>query len=372
MVERRTGLGGEGQRVDPRQQVGAALLDACQREHVAHQIEQPVDVEGRGQVGLHLRIGPGRREAHRVPGAIGVEPHRPGIGRVPHVHPRRSDDRDPGLPFGIVEPRTERGADHVDVAEHHRQPLGQPDPRGGSGAQRVRRLRPVHDGRQQPDVLPEPELPDRQVGITARAVVTEGEDAFGRIGGALAGQLEVEPVLAVERRDGAGEGPGSMAGHPGELARLLAGRHPGGGGLVQRPVPLRGADGAGLIGGAAVEPQPRGTGGSAAGVDQPGAVPLPRHRQRHGPPGDPRRIREEVPQRPGGLLPGPGHVLLRRAAGVRAVVVRAPGDGDLLSGAGERHGLHHRSAGIDADDDVPGHAGASPWESAAPVSASKT
>ena len=37
------------------------------------------------------------------------------------------------------------------------------------------------------------------VAIVAGAEIAEGEGAFGRIGGAFAGQLEIEPVLAVER-----------------------------------------------------------------------------------------------------------------------------------------------------------------------------
>jgi hypothetical protein len=56
-----------------------------------------------------------------------------------------------------------------------------------------------------------------------RAEIAEGEAGFGRIGGPLAGQLEIEPVLAVKGVGDAIDGFRRILEYPAKLRTLLAG-----------------------------------------------------------------------------------------------------------------------------------------------------
>ena len=77
-------------------------------QHIAAEIEQPVDIEGRGHVGLHLRQHAGRREGHGVAGALGIEHDGCRRRREPHMHAGRADDRAADAALAVEEAAAER------------------------------------------------------------------------------------------------------------------------------------------------------------------------------------------------------------------------------------------------------------------------
>ena len=189
--------------------------------------------------------------------------------------------------------------------------------------------------------------------VGAGAVVAEGEGALGDVGGAHAGQVEVEPVLAVERGRGALDALGLVAAQPEELARLVAGVEPAAG--VPED-PLAGAarvhlgdDG----GGAGVEPQQAAADGRPVLVDQPSAVALAGDGQRQDlrPVEAPDQLAQDLHR----VGPGARQVLLDAAAGQGRVAVGPRGEGELAALGVEGDRLDHRGAGVDADEDLAGH-----------------
>ena len=82
----------------------------------------------------------------------------------------------------------------------------------------------------------EPERLDHRVVVAAGAEVAEGPARLRRIGRAHAGQVQVEPVLAVQRHLGAVEQLRRRPLHLRQLRALLAGVEPGAGRLEPRPL----------------------------------------------------------------------------------------------------------------------------------------
>ena len=138
----------------------------------------------------------------------------------------------PTSPLLVVEPAAEAGADDVDIAEHHRRAGRQAGLGGGGFAQEVVLAAAVDDGRQQAAERCDAEMLEHVLGISAGRKLPKVKLPLRRVGRALAGQLEIEPVLAMERGFGARQHLGAVALQPGELHALLAGVHAGAGRLV--------------------------------------------------------------------------------------------------------------------------------------------
>ena len=107
-----------------------------------------------------------------------------------------------------------------------------------------------------------------------------------------------------------------------------------------------------------IEPEPGRCDGLAVRVHQPGAVALAGDRERQGAAAEIWDQAGKIAQYRGRLVPGPRHVLLDAAAGQVDIVVRSPGHRDLGPVPVEGHGLDHRGAGVDTDNDLPAHAAA--------------
>ena len=183
-----------------------------------------------------------------------------------------------------------------------------------------------------------------------RGDVEEGAGRLGEIRGANAGELETDPVFAVE-----------MARRPGDGLRLCGGKllvenrekpaENGCAGDVEHraaaavEVPV--VDPAGSP---AVHPIGCGAHGLAVGVDEPGAVALPGQPDAD----DPRspHLFGDAAQAGGDRLPQQRHVLL-----AFAVCAVANGDGFVMGGFDlpvqvEGDGLDGRGSAVDTDDDV--------------------
>ena len=117
----------------------------------------------------------------------------------------------------LVDACAQAGAKDIHEAQHDRQAFGQA--RGGSSTrgERARCLAAVEHGRQQLLLASQPECRENLGHIGASAEVAEGKRALGGVGGALAGELEVEPVLAVAGCGGAGEELRRVALEPDEV-----------------------------------------------------------------------------------------------------------------------------------------------------------
>ena len=98
MVEqRRPGGGQRSVRRAARAARRAMRSTPCALQDARGEVEQPVDVERRRHVRLHLRIHAGHGKGHRVAGRFGVERHVVGRRREAHVHAGRADDGAAGL-----------------------------------------------------------------------------------------------------------------------------------------------------------------------------------------------------------------------------------------------------------------------------------
>ncbi|MCY1299558.1 hypothetical protein D9M70_490900 [compost metagenome] len=142
------------------------------------------------------------------------------------MHAGRTDDRAAGIGAGIIEASAQRGADDIDVTEHSGRAFGEPRDASGFGRKLVMGRGTIDDLGQHMLQLFEAEEGDDVVIVAAGAEIAEAEIGFGRVGGALAGQPEIEPVLAMERRCDAVQHVGRMVVHPAKLRALLAGGEP--------------------------------------------------------------------------------------------------------------------------------------------------
>ncbi len=229
-------------------------------------------------------------------------------------------------------------------------------------------LRTVHDRRQQVPPFREPECRQHHGVIGAAAIVAKSEARLGRIGRALAGQLEVEKILAVHRRRRTPQQRRPLAREPQQLRGLLARGQSGAGAGKGR------ACGAALAQlfdqgtRARVQPQPGRCDRRAIGIEEPGAVALRRDRQ--GRDLARRQPRREFREHVGRIVPGARHVLLDRAARAGGEAVRTRCAGDRAAGRGERDRLDDRGAGIERQQQHLAHAGIPPCSSARPEAAS--
>src|SRR5690606_16190070 len=156
------------------------------------------------------------------------------------------------------------------------------------------------------------EIEQRQhlVAVLPGAEIAEGEVRLRRVGRALAGQVEVEPVLAVERGGRAREEFRPVPLEPDQLAALVRRVEAGAGDPED---PLAGTVAAELLDdlpGPGVEPQPGRRDGAAGGVRQPGSVALPGDGERRGAPREIGNLIAKLPERLRGRGPGFVHVLL--------------------------------------------------------------
>lgn len=212
--------------------------------------------------------------------------------------------------------------------------------------------RTVNDLREQAGQVGDTDQPRRLRIKAALAVIAAGEGGLRWIGCALAGEQEIEPVLAME---GSGR-PRNRVGHvrlkPRQLRPLLAGNEPRARTPVQRRVAIAAADLLDQPPGARVQPQQRRRNRPAIVIDQPGAVTLPGHRDCRDPCRQVRQgVREGANDR-NRIAPGPRHVLHDMTAGRTAVHIRPRNISKLLAGQCERHRLDQRRAGINANDDI--------------------
>ena len=221
----------------------------------------------------------------------------------------------------------------------------------------MRCRRTIDHGRKQPRGRGDADKACSFVVEAARAEVAAGERRFRGIGGALSGELEVEPVLAVEHRAGARQHLRIMRLEPGELRPLLTRTETGSGAAIERGVALACAEGFDESSGPRIQPQQCGRHRAAIGIDQPGAIALPRHGDRRDAPGEVRDRLRQATQRRHRVGPGPLHILLDPAARRRRVTVGNGEVADLTTIAREGDRLDHRGPGVDADDHVAGRSG---------------
>ena len=119
------------------------------------------------------------------------------------MHSCRAENGAADLAADIVEPSSDRRTDDVDIAEHHGQAARQTGRCRRCVREPVMRQRAVHDLGHQAGMSCNAKPLAHIRCIASAAEVAIGEDAFGRIDGANAGQLEIEPVFAVQ----GGRGP---------------------------------------------------------------------------------------------------------------------------------------------------------------------
>ena len=119
------------------------------------------------------------------------------------MHAGRADHRAGGMRVAGVHARAQRRHHHVDVAEAHRRPGRSPVARAAACGQRMRGLGAVDDLRQEPPPPGRPSASITVVVVGAGAEVAEGPARLRRVGRAHAGEVEIEPVLAVQRHLGA-------------------------------------------------------------------------------------------------------------------------------------------------------------------------
>ena len=121
-----------------------------------------------------------------------------------------------------------------------------------------------------------------------------------------------------------------------------------------------------------IQPQPAIAHRITGSVDQPRAVALPGHTQRHhvGIGKARPQIGGQGGQHIGGVIEGAAHVLLRPATGQCRPCIRAAAGGKDVTTGRERHRLDDGGAGIQRDDDGLAHAATIPCAKARPESAS--
>src|SRR5437879_6612537 len=110
------------------------------------------------------------------------------------------------------------------------------------GAKRMRDLNSVVHLRKKPHETGNADHPCRLGIETALAEIAAGKSRFRRIGGALAGEKEIQPVLAMEYRRSARKRLRSMCLQPGQLWSLLAGVQSRAGQPIKRRVTLAAAN----------------------------------------------------------------------------------------------------------------------------------
>ena len=250
MIERTARRGGRHVRFNTVQQRMAMRLDPGHGTSLPGQFDQPVDVDGSRHVGLNLRIQPGARQRHGIAGTGRVQGNRIGAVGHSHVHSSRADDRATDRAGGIVQPASDRGAHHIDISEHDRQPARQPGVgRGGSGQGMMRPCAIDNVGKKMRMAgYAEPFADSRR--ITHGAKIAVGKDGFRRIDRRLTGQLEIEPILAMQRTGGSDQPFRLMLLQPRELDRLLAGVEAGPGCRIVSCVVGTGYESRGHLGGA--------------------------------------------------------------------------------------------------------------------------
>ena len=133
---------------------------------------------------------------------------------------------------------------------------------------------------------------------------------FRRIDGALAGQLEIEPVLAMQGAGGPREPFRLMLLQPGQLNRLLAGVQPGAGRRIMGGVIGSGDEAGRHLGRARIQPEQRTADRLTVRIDQPATVALAGHGKPHRAIRQTRHDRRQIAKRLPGVVPGPHHVLL--------------------------------------------------------------
>ena len=160
--------------------------------------DDPVDVQRRRHVGLHLRDAARHRERHGVAGRLRRELDLIGARAPAHVHAGGADDRAADGAARIVEAAAEPGAQDVEKTEADGRAGAQAGRARRLGGQRMGRLAAIQHRRQQRAQLGDAQSLEHRVGIAAGAKVAEGEGAFRAVRGPHAGEVEVEPVLAMK------------------------------------------------------------------------------------------------------------------------------------------------------------------------------
>ena len=269
-------------------------------------------------------------------------------GHGAQMHPGRADRRTGHVARPTQHARAQRGHHHVDIAQADRRACQQARRLSGIRGQRMGHLRTVDDRRQQAAPMRQAQRVDDRVIIGPAAEVAEGEAGLGRVCRPNAGQVQIQPVLAMQRDPRPIQQVRMMGVHMGHLRALLAGVQAGARRLEPGAVLAQAADGRC---GTRVQPQP-GIAHRAVVSDQPGAVALPRHGQRRGPPRQVRDMIGQPAQRGGAIIPGAGHVLRRCALRPGRIAIRHRRRAQLTPGKIEPHGLDDRGPGIDSDQHV--------------------
>ncbi len=205
---------------------------------------------------------------------------------------------------------------------------------------------------QKPAAMTEPERLDHRVVVAAGAEVAEREAGLRRIGGPNIGQVQVEPVLAMQCHFGAVQQSRDRAVHLGHLRALLTGVEPGAGRLEASALEWAGREPGHTRRGAGVEPQPGITHRLVPGSHQPGAVALRGDGDRDGAARQTLDPVAESPQCLDTVGPGLAQRLARRTIRTRLVSVEHRSRGELASGEIEGYRLDDGRPRIDADQNV--------------------
>ena len=210
----------------------------------------------------------------------------------------------------------------------------------------------VDDFRQQSTPFRQSECVDDDIVILAIAEIAEGEACFRRVGGANAGEIEIEPVLAVERDFGIVQQLGRDAVHMRHLRALLAGVQPGAGRFKARTVHGASGEARHRRCRAGIEPQPGIADRLVVAADKPGSVTLTGNGDCRSAFGKAGHLRAEVAQCSRAVLPRLGKRLCDSAMFAGIVFVANGSRFDLASAKVESDCLEHRRACVDPDDDV--------------------
>ncbi len=244
---------------------------------VCHQrggdIEDPVDIDRRSHIRLDLGDDAGDRQGDHIAGALAVKVDiADGLGAK--VDAGRADRRAGGVAPAAADACAERGHHHIDIAEADGRSRQQPAGLGSIRCQRMADFGPVDDVRQQIAPVFEAKRIDDGVVILPGAEIAEGETRLRRIGRANACEVEIEPILAVQRRFGAIKEIGRETVHMRELGALLAGVEAGAGRLEAGAVVRLGCKRDHRRCGARIEPQPGIADRCILAADEPRAVTL--------------------------------------------------------------------------------------------------
>lgn len=326
---------------------------ACLGHQIGGDVEDPVDVDRGAHIRLDLGDDAGDRQGDHIAGPFTIELNI-GNGLGAQVHAGRADRRAGGVVSAAAHACTKRRHHHVDIAEADRRSGKKPTGLRRLRCQWVADLAAVDDFGQEPASMVKAERVDHDCIILARSEIAEGETRLRWIGCPHACEVEIEPVLAVQRRLRPIEKIRREAVHMGKLRALLASVEPGACCLEAGTVLRSAGERRYCRRGARIEPQPGVGDRPIAAADEPGAVALSGDGDSCGAGCKIRDFFAEATQRAGAIEPGLIQRLRCRAIVSGGVSIAHGGSGDLAAGQIEGDSLDDRGAGIYPNDNLLG------------------